>query len=54
MSQKEEESLEDYLKCLHYNLQRSKHNYLDKDISKKIMIQGMRDDYLDMLNLMGK
>jgi hypothetical protein len=27
---------------------------LDKDISKKIMIQGMRDDYLDMLNLMGK
>jgi hypothetical protein len=53
MSQKEEESLEDYVECLKYNLQRSKHNYLDKDILKTILIRGTRDDYLDMMNLMG-
>jgi hypothetical protein len=27
---------------------------MDKDILKKIPIQGMRDDFLDMLNLIGK
>jgi hypothetical protein len=36
MSQKEEESLEDYVECLQYNLQRSKHSDLDKDILKTI------------------
>jgi hypothetical protein len=54
MSQKEEESLEDFIERLMYNLQRSKHNDLDKDILKMILIWGMRDDCLDMLNLMGK
>jgi hypothetical protein len=54
MSQKEEEILEDYMECLKYNLQRSKHNDLDKDILKTILIQGMRDDCMDMLKLMGK
>jgi hypothetical protein len=46
--------LEDYVERLQYNLQRSKHSDLDKDILKTILIQGMRDDCLDMLNLMGK
>ena len=54
MSRKEEESLEDYVEHLKYNLHRYKHNYLDKEILKLIMIQGMRDDCLDMLNLMRK
>lgn len=37
-----------------YNLQRSKHNNLDLEILKTIFIIGMRDDYLDTLNLLGK
>ena len=55
MTQKEEESLE-YLiiECFQYNLQRSRHNVLDKDVLKTILLQAMRDDYLDMFNLMGK
>lgn len=54
MSQKEDESLEDYVEWFHYNLQRSKHSDLDHEILKTIFIIGMRDDYLDTLNLLGK
>jgi len=52
--QKEDESLEDYVERLHYNLQRSKHNDLDHEILKIIFIRGMRDNCLDTLNLLGK
>jgi len=54
MTQKEDESLEDYVERFHYNLQRSKHSNLDHEILKTIFIRGMRDDYLDTLNLLGK
>jgi len=54
MTQKEEESLEDYVEQFNYNLQRSKHSNLDPEILKTIFIRGMRDDCLDNLNLLGK
>jgi len=54
MTQKEDESLEDYVEKFHYNLQRSKHTDLDHEILKTIFIRGMRDDCLDTLNLLGK
>lgn len=46
--------MEHYVERFHYNLQRSKHSDLDPDILKIILIRGMRDDCLDMLNLIGK
>lgn len=54
MTQKEKEILEDYVEWFHYNLQRSKHIDLDSEILKTIFIRGMRADYLDTLNLLGK
>lgn len=52
--QRDEESLEDYVESLNYNLRRSKYSNLDKNILKTIFIRGMKEDCLDMLNLMGK
>ena len=46
MTQKEEESLADYVERFHYNLQRSKHSDLDMEILKTILIRGMRDDHI--------
>lgn len=54
MTQKEDESLEDYVEWFHYNMQRSKHSDLDQEILKTIFIRGMRVDCLDTLNLLGK
>lgn len=54
MTQKKDESLEDYVERFHYNLQRSKNNDLDQEILKTIFIKGMRDDCLNTLNLLGK
>ena len=53
-TRKDDESLEDYVERFHYNLQRSKHSDLDHEILKTIFIRGMRDDFLDTLNLLGK
>lgn len=46
--------MEYYVEWFHYNLQRSKHNNLDLEIFKTIFIRGMRDDFLDTLNLLRK
>ena len=54
IAQKEEESLEDYMERFHYNLQRSKFINLDPEILKQIYLRGMRDDYLEHFNLLGK
>jgi hypothetical protein len=53
MTQKEDESLEDYMERFQYNLQRSKQRKLDKDTLCTILIIGIRDECLDLLNLMG-
>jgi hypothetical protein len=54
MSQKEDETLEDFVERLQYNLQRSGHPDVSKDILKAILLKGVREDCLDMLNMLGK
>lgn len=54
MVQKEDESLEYFVERLQYNLQRSDHPNMSKDILKTILLKGVRDDCLDMLNMLGK
>ena len=54
MIQKEDENLEDFVERLQYNLQRSSHPNVSKDILKTILLKGVRDDCLDMLNMLGK
>ena len=51
---KKEESLEDFVERMEYNVQRSGHPDLDPDILKTILLRGIKDEHLDMLNLMGK
>jgi hypothetical protein len=54
MSQKEDETLKDFVERLKYNLQRSGHLDVSKDILKIILLKGVRDDCLDTLNMLGK
>jgi hypothetical protein len=54
MMQKEDENLDDFVERLQYNLQRSSHPNVGKDILKTILLKGVRDDSLDMLNMLGK
>jgi hypothetical protein len=54
MVQKEDENLEDFVERLQYNLQRSSHPDVIKDILKTILLKGVRDDCLDMLSMLGK
>lgn len=54
MNQKEDESFEDFVERLEYNVQRSGHPDLDPDILKTILLKVIKDEHLDMLNLLGK
>jgi hypothetical protein len=54
MIQKEDENLEEFVERLQYNLQRSSHPDVSKDILKTILLKGVRNDCLDMLNMLGK
>ena len=54
MSQKEDGFLEDFVERLEYNVQRPGHPDLDPDIFKTILFRGIRDEHLDILNLLGK
>jgi hypothetical protein len=54
MSQKEDETLEDFVERLQYNLQRSRHLDVSKDIMKNIFLKEVRDDCLYTLNMLGK
>ena len=54
MNQREDESLEGFVERLEYNIQRSGHPDLDPDILKTILLRGIRDEHLDILNLLGK
>ena len=54
MVQKDEKNLEDFVERIPYNLQRSDHPNVSKDILKTILLKGVRDDYLDILNILGK
>jgi len=54
MTHKEEGNLEDYVECFQSNLHRYPHNTLGGDILKTILIWGMRDEWLDMVNIVVK
>jgi len=54
MNQQEDESLEEYLEQFAYNLQNSKHRSMTLDLIRTIFFRGIREEYLDDLNLMGK
>ena len=41
MVQKEDEIIEDYVKCFQYNIQRSKHHKLDHETLKIILLRGI-------------
>lgn len=54
MTQQEDESLEEYLERFAYNLQKSKQHSLNQETIGTIFLKGVRDEYLDILNVMGK
>ena len=54
MVQKDEESLEDFVERLMYNVQRARQTNMGLDVLKIILLHGIREDCLGMLNLMGK
>ena len=54
MMQKEEESMEDFVERLLYNIQRVGQTDMGKDVLKIILLHVIREDWLDMLNLLGK
>ena len=54
MVQKEEKILEDFVERILYNVQRARQTNMGLDVLKIILPHGIRDDFLDMLNLLGK
>jgi hypothetical protein len=54
MIQGEDEILEDYVEQFQYNLQKSKHKHLTKEILKTLLLKGIKATFLELLNLMEK
>ena len=54
MTQQEDENLEEYSERFAYNLQKSKQHSLNQETIRTIFLNGVRDEYLDSLNVMGK
>ena len=54
MMQKEEEFMEEFMERLMYNVQREGQTDMGKDVLKIILLCGIKQDFLDMLNLLGK
>lgn len=50
----EDETLEEYVEIFQYNLQISPYTTLPIEILKTIIIIGMKDEWIETLNLMGK
>ena len=54
MVQRDDESLETFVERILYNVQRAGQTNMGIDVLKIILLHGIRDDCLDMLNLLGK
>jgi hypothetical protein len=54
MTTKENESLEEYVERFQYNLQISPYGMLPGEVLKETLIKGMKDEWVETLNLMGK
>ena len=45
MIQVEDEILEDYVEWFQYNLEKSKHKHLEKEILKTLLLKGIKDEF---------
>jgi hypothetical protein len=54
MTAKENDTLEEYVERFQYNLQRSPYGKLLGEVIKATLIKGMKDEWVETLNLMGK
>jgi len=54
MVQREDENLEDLLERFQYNLKREKMSNLDEETLKALLLKAIRDEWIDILNMMGK
>jgi len=54
MIQKEDENLEDFIERFAYNVKRSKMHELDEETLKALLLKSIRDEWIDVLNFMGK
>jgi hypothetical protein len=54
MTAKENETLEEYVERFQYNLQISPYGTLPGEVLKATLIKGMKDEWVETLNLMGK
>ena len=52
MVQKEDENLEDFVKIFVYNIKREKMNNLDEETLKALLLKSIKDEWIDLLNLM--
>lgn len=54
MNQKEDENLEDLVERFTYNIERSKMHNLGSNILKTLLLNAIKDEWIDLLNLVGK
>ena len=54
MMQREDENLEDLIERFNYNLKRANMNNLDEETLKYLLLKAIRDEWIDILNMMGK
>ena len=54
MVQKDDAILEDFVERLLYNMQKSGHTNIGRDVLKIILLRGIRQDWIDILNLLWK
>lgn len=54
MNIKKDESLEDLVEIFSYNIKRAKMYNLDDETIKYLLLKSIRDEWIDLINLMGK
>jgi len=54
MVQREDENLEEILERFQYNLKRAKMSNVDQETLKALLLKAIRDEWIDILNMMGK
>ena len=54
MNQEEDESLEDPIERIIYNVKREKLHHLGFDTLKTLLLRTIRDEWIDILNLMSR
>ena len=52
--QREDENSEDLLERFNYNIKREKMDNLDQDTLKALLFKSIRDEWIEILNMMGK